>query len=263
MNDEKIINVVETPVAATEPVVPVEEPKLLTQAEVDQAIERRLARERKKFDRELQQRDDENRQLRLTPPPAPVQETAPDPNDPKFQSPADYYAALAEHKATVAVKEALRKDGERRNQEEQNRNSQTAMAAWSEREREAMKEIEDYEDVADTAMLQRNRAITPAMAKAISDSEFGPQILYHLCKHLDEAKNLAAMSPERALLKLGKIEAQFEKPATRLTTTAPAPLQPVKGNSGSGAKDPAKMTDAEYLAFRKSQYQASPARGRR
>jgi hypothetical protein len=263
VNDEPIINAAETPVAATKPVVPVEEPKLLTQAEVDQAIEKRLARERKKFDRELQQRDDENRALRQAPPAPVIQENAPDPNDPKFQNPADYYAALAEHKAKVAVKEALRLENDRRSQEDQARRSQTASAAWSERERTAMKDIEDYEEVADSAMLQRNRAITPAMAKAISESEFGPQMLYHLCKNLEEAKDLAAMSPEKALLKLGKIEAQFEKPATRPTTSAPPPLQPVRGNAPAGSGDPSKMTDAQYLAWRKSQYQASPARGRR
>ena len=261
MNDEPITAPAEPPVTATEPVVQDEPAKVLTQAEVDQAIEKRLARERKRHDRELLQRDEEIRVLKQAPPPAPAQEVAPDPD--KFANPSDYLKAEARYQARLEAQEIIRKEREQWNQQEQSRKSQTASAAWSERERAAMKDIEDYEEVADTAMLQRNRAITPAMAKAISDSEFGPQMLYYLCKNLDEAKDLAAMSPEKALLKLGKIEAQFEKPATRPTTAAPPPLTPVRGNAPAGSGDPSKMTDAQYLAWRKSQYQASPARGRR
>lgn len=247
-----------TPPAGTEPTEvnpPAPEPDP-AQERIDQAVKARLAREQRKHERELESLRLENQRLKAAPAPAPeppAPSGAPDPNDPKFQDPADYFRALARHEA----QETLRQERERDRQEREKQTNQQRMSAWQERENAAMTRHEDYEDVADMGHLQRNGALSPAMASAIVASDHGPELLYLLGKNTEEAQRIASLPPELALLALGRMEARLDttKPTKPTITGAPPPIKPVTGGTGGGALDPSKMSDEEYLAHRRAEYQ--------
>ncbi len=104
--------------------------------------------------------------------------------------------------------------------------------------------------------------------KAILDSDDPAALIYHLGSNPDEAAELADMSPRQQLRQLIKIEAQIDSapPPTQQNaqsqqqpaaapkvSKAPPPVQPNRSAAGDVAKDPSKMSDAEYFAWRKTQ----------
>lgn len=103
----------------------------------------------------------------------------------------------------------------------------------------------DYEAVAHSNAWSP----TPTMLEVILDSDHGPDIAYHLGKNLSEAHRIASLTPARQAAELGKLEALVTapKPARK---QPPAPINPVGGQSGSGQKDPNKMSMAEYVKWR-------------
>ena len=187
-----------------------------------------------------------------TPAPAP---TFGEPDPAKFEEPAAYFKALARYEA----QQTIRADREQAEQERNHQTRQERMASWKDRENKAMDAHPDYEDVADLGNLQANRAVSQSMASAIIASEHGPELLYHLGKNLDEARRIAALPTELAIMALGRIEASFAAPATtqHKVTSAPPPISPVTGASGGATVDPEKMSDADFLKHRQAQYRAS------
>lgn len=104
----------------------------------------------------------------------------------------------------------------------------------------------------DVVTRNANLPITPAMAQIIKDSEYGPDLAYHLGKNPGEAIRLSALSGLALAREVGRIEATITAPKPVATPPA-APVKPVAGMASGGAKDPAKMSMAEYVAWRKSQ----------
>lgn len=110
----------------------------------------------------------------------------------------------------------------------------------------------------DAVMEKADTPTASHVAEALMDADRGPELLYHLAKNPEIVERLNEMSPNRAAIELGKIEARLGEPATPpappapKTTTAPAPITPVKPGA-STAKDPAKMNQAEYNEWRKGQ----------
>jgi hypothetical protein len=83
----------------------------------------------------------------------------------------------------------------------------------------------------------------------IVESEKGPLIAHHLAKNPNKAAELNRMSPLAAAREIGRLEARLSLPKPKTTTSAPTPLKPLKG-SAAPAKDPSKMSNAEYRAWR-------------
>lgn len=135
---------------------------------------------------------------------------------------------------------------------------------WQEKVKTAAAELTDFESVA----LNKDLPVTPVMADAITESDLGPAVLYHLGKHPAEAARIAKLSALSQVRELGKIEAALAAaeapssnepapPQTKAThvSKAPAPLKPIAGSAASSA-NPLKhldsMTQAEYRAYRES-----------
>lgn len=76
---------------------------------------------------------------------------------------------------------------------------------------------------------------TPLM-EAILESDAPVKVLHHLASDLDLAAEIAGMSPHRMTRRLVQLEAELtEKPKT---SSAPAPLKPVKSSVAAGEPDP-------------------------
>lgn len=137
----------------------------------------------------------------------------------------------------------------RQEQAETARDSAASLAyeAFGYRETIARERFPDYDAVTRNPGVR----ITNEMAEVIRDLDAGPDIAYHLGKNPAEAARIAALSPARQAVELGKLEVTVT--ATKpLPKQPPAPVQPVSGIAAGGAKDPGKMSPAEYIAWRKA-----------
>jgi len=222
------------------------------QREIDEAVKKRLAREQRRHEREMAdlRARFENAKRPEVEKPAPGR---PDPNDPKWASHDDYLEALADWKAEQKLadfrKQLTEDDGKRKTQAEQDR----AAKEFEKRVSKAAEDIPQLEESMDR-FFGKHFPKTPTMAKAIMESEVGPEILHYLVEHEEEAEDIADLhyrAAERALLRIEDkiLEGKKGKPETKTTTKATAPLKPVGGKSA--APDPnSEKDDAAWLRKR-------------
>lgn len=188
-----------------------------------------------------------------------------DPNEPKpgdFKTVGEYTRALVKYEAKKAG-ETGKANAEQSRQQER---ATELVSAFVKRQDDFIAATPDYEDVVGGSDL-----IIPNIAtQYLIESEFGPQLGYHLAKNPDEAARLRTLSPSRCLAELGKLETKFEKSATpapkadagatKEVSKAPAPIQPLEGKEASVTKDPKDMTFQELRAFRESERRAKASR---
>ena len=84
-------------------------------------------------------------------------------------------------------------------------------------------------------------------------SEKGPELLYALGKNPAESARIAALPPLQAAIELGKLETTLSQPARKTQTSAPEPVAPITGGSGSQTLDPERMTADEWRLWREKQ----------
>lgn len=215
---EQVVTATPAPeVEVEKPVVeeqkPIEEKKF-TQQELEAQLGKRLARERKAWEREQAQRQAEMQAVRAMP--APTQE--------QFESPEAYQEALIVQKAEQLAR-----------QREQAKEQAQMLNSYHEREEAALEKYEDFEQVAYNPRIP----ITQVMAETIQSSEVGPDVAYYLGSNPKEADRIARLSPFLQAKEIGKIEAKISaEPPQKKTSTAPAPIQPVTARtSGSPSYD--------------------------
>lgn len=183
--------------------------KTFTQEEVDSMIGKRLARERRSWERE-----------RPKAPAAPAEPVSQD----KFESVEAYAEALATQKAEQLLQ-----------QRELERQQAAVVESYHEKEEQARDKYDDFEQVAYNPSLK----ISTVMAQTIQASEIGPDIAYFLGSNPKEADRISRLSPFLQAKEIGKIEAKVAaSPPTRKPSSAPAPIQPVAARaSGAPAYD--------------------------
>ena len=235
----------EPEVAAQEAAPPEEKPaKTFTQEELDAMVGKRLARERRKWERE---------QALKAPTERPVSEALPD----KEVDPDAYAEALAARKAEELL---AKREAERQQYE--------LLSAYHEREEAARDRYDDFEQVA----YNQNLPITTVMAQTIQASDVGPDVAYYLGSNPREADRISRLSPYLQAKEIGKIEAKLvDNPPVKKSTNAPPPIKPVtaKGSSGGGYEttDPrsvSSMSTSEWIeAERRRQIKQWEAQHRR
>jgi len=183
--------------------------KTFTQEEVDSMIDKRLARERRSWERE-----------RPKAPAAPAEPVSQD----KFESVEAYAEALATQKAEQLLQ-----------QRELERQQAAVVESYHEKEEQARDKYDDFEQVAYNPSLK----ISTVMAQTIHASEIGPDIAYFLGSNPKEADRISRLSPFLQAKEIGKIEAKVAaSPPTKKPSSAPAPIQPVAARaSGAPAYD--------------------------
>lgn len=166
----------------------------------------------------------------------------------------EYLEARAEWRADKRVDQRLeseRKAQQGRTERARQAQGQAQVAKqWTEREETFQKATKDYAEVVGSYADGELGDLHQATRTAISESERGPELLYHLAKNPDVAARISELSPLRQVAELGKLEDKLTAPAKR-TTNAPDPIRPV-GSRASGQKDLEKMSQAEYEAERKA-----------
>ncbi len=182
----------------------------------------------------------------------PVKQTpSDDPEAPRrdqFDSYEDYIRADARHEARKEAREAARKEHEAlkksSDDERVNGEREKVLKAWNSQIEKARDDVEDFDEVTS----ESEAPITQAMSEAILESDSGALIAYHLAKNPAEAERISKLPRSRQAVEIVKLEEKLAQPARR-TTKAPDPITPV-GGKVEVSKDPAKMSQAEYNAWR-------------
>lgn len=96
---------------------------------------------------------------------------------------------------------------------------------------------------------------TDTMRDIILRSEEGPQIAYYLGlpENRAEAERIASLPLSLQAKELGKLAAKLTMPKGKKVSSAPPPINPVKGEGGTISKHPDKMTPEEYMRWRREQ----------
>ncbi len=128
---------------------------------------------------------------------------------------------------------------------------------WKTVRAEAIKEIPDYTEVAETELqISRNLAVL------VSLHPRGPYLAYYLGKHPEEVTRLGAMTAEQAAFAIGELSPKIASVKT-LTSSAPPPIAPVRGSGSGAVKTMHEMTAAEHYAEIEARNQAAKKKGAR
>lgn len=162
-----------------------------------------------------------------------------------FSEYGDYVRALAKHEAKALVKAELA-------QQDAQRQEAAKATTWHQRAEAVKADLPDFDQV----MRSSSAPMTQAMAEAIKESEIGPRLAYHLAQNPEVAAKLASMSPLAAAMEIGKIGASLSTaaaspPPQKRITSAPIPPTTV-GSGKSTSGDPGKMSQADYMEWRKT-----------
>jgi hypothetical protein len=203
----------EPEVVAQEATPPEEKPaKTFSQEELDALVGKRLARERRKWERE--------QALKAPEPMAQTPAALPD----RDIDPDAYTEALAARKAEELLA-----------QREADRQQRELLTAYKEREEAAFEKYDDFEQV----VYNRALPITNVMAETIQASDVGPDVAYYLGSNPREAERISRLSPYLQAKEIGKIEVKLtDNPPVKKTTNAPPPIKPVTAKTvGAPARD--------------------------
>jgi hypothetical protein len=206
----------------------------------------RLTRERYRLQGELEAMRRQPPQPAVQAQPERSQDGTPKPE--QFASYEAFLEAKAEWKAEQKVTEVLQRQQESTRQQTVRQRQAEMQQSWDKQIDAAADIYDDFEEVA----LSPDVPVSGAMAEAIQLAEKGADVLYYLGKNREEAAKIARMDPLRAAVAIGRIEATLARPTPKKTTNAPAPISPV-GARAAVTKDPSKMTDAEFSAWRREQ----------
>lgn len=186
-----------------------------------------------------------------------------DPNKPRlhqFDTTEEYAEALTEYK--------LQKFEQQKFEQQQTQNAhKAAMRAEGQKIYETwMGRVEQartrYEDFADVEAQLENIQIPLHLQQALSVSEVGPDIVYEVVKNPQLVEQIAKSPMAIQLMLLGQVEGTIKaRLASRqdqdthnpTVSRAPAPIQPVKGQSTRTEKSPDDMSQAEFEAWRDKQ----------
>jgi hypothetical protein len=204
--------------------------KTFTQEELEAEIGKRLARERRKFEREQRQAAE----------PEPLKiESKLDPN--QFQTTEAYLEALALEKAEAII-------------------------AHKERSKSVTEIDNKYQDAVDAALDKYPDFIQVAhthpymssdMAAVIKASDNAVEMAYFLGSNLKEAERIFKLPPMMQIKELGKLEAKLEAapPEPKKSSSAPPPIKPIQsGKATSPAYDTTDprsvkaMSPSEWIA---------------
>lgn len=232
--------------------------RVFTQAELDEIVEKRLAKERRKRE-DTKKENEVLRKLALErgEQPTPKKEAPAEDREPvrsDFETYEDFLAARADYRAGKTAKSVIaeeRKEAERKAKEEADAK---AAAAWREKVNKNSEGIADFSEV--MANLTPDMPVAKLPSDPIGECDNPAKVLYHLATHPEEAERIASLplgQQARAIWKLDTDLASAKPPVK--PSKAPAPISP---NGGGNAKPVGEMPDpntdqAGWLAWRNAQ----------
>ena len=220
-----------------------------TEKKSGKGFEKRIER----FNRRLSEKDAEIEFLRKlatgNTSQQPVQ-TAPQADEPRYANYNGDIDAFTKAHSNWSVQQALQ-------QFEQKNRVETVTKTYKQREEDFKKVTPDYEEaLADLATATKG-INAPEINQYLVESDFGPQVYYHLATNREDLNRILSLPPYKRLGELGRMEARFAVGGPKATkvapkvTKAPAPVSPEKGNPPTikDIKDP-NLSQVEYRELR-------------
>ena len=198
------------------------------------------------------------------PPPGPepgtpeVPAAKPPPKEDDFDDYNEYIDALTDYKVDQKMAEYDRQTQLRA----ANETHAAKRATLVEKLAQGSEKYDDFDEVINDPIVP----IHEGMVDILAETEYPAEIAYYLGKNLATATKISRMPPLAAARAIGSIEAKIaadeektssgpsaapKPPVKKATTSAPEPITPVKPRGAEVvSKDPSKMTNEEYRAWR-------------
>ena len=221
--------------------------KTFTQDEVNEIVQKRLAKESRKAERLARAEAEANlykQQLaQIQQPKPPVQSVNAEPKLEDFQTYDEYVRAIGRFEARQEY-EKLRTSQEQERQKAAQREYEANLLTNI---RRGAEKYDDFDEVVANPSLP----LTEAMRDAAADSDIAADIVYHLGTHMDEASKIARMSPVQQIKAISALETKLKAPPK--VTQAPPPAQTVGKSKPVPEVDLEKASLDEYMAQRRKQ----------
>lgn len=174
-----------------------------------------------------------------------------------YESYEAYLEARADWRADQKVKTAL-ESYSRANQGREQQGRQAATQAelarqWTERENAYRAKNPKYEQVVTAYAESDLGELSDHARRLIISSELGPNLLTHLAENPAEHDRIAALSPERQLIELGKLEDKVSTQPAKAVSNAPPPVSKLPQGQSAPTGYSEGMSSAEYKALAKAQ----------
>ncbi len=172
---------------------------------------------------------------------------------------AEYIEAVTEWK--LDQRERARE--EKAKADKQKEQIDSSVSSFQAKAKEFSEKTKDFSEVlADVDDIP----MPPHLQQLFLEAESGPELMYELAKNREEYERVSRLSPWKAGIELGKIEARIEarkqakaapKPITK--SKAPPPITPVGGDSSASAKSiyDSDIPQNEYEELRRKQMKRS------
>lgn len=149
--------------------------------------------------------------------------------------------------AKIAILEDQKKDADAKASKEAQVHFTEARQRFDDRALEIADEYEDL-DKAITNLFGNKIPLNDAMAEFIFEgTEKGPEVVFYLDAHRQEAAEIAKLSPIKAAAAMARLETKLAE-TTIKPTRAPPPTREVKGGAASDGYDPEKASTDENIA---------------
>jgi hypothetical protein len=208
--------------------------KTFTQKELDEILQKRLAKAEARSERRAKEAYREALQA-VTQQPRPTSESS-EPTRDQFASDADWIDAKVEHKLQQRERAAAL---------QQQQAAQQTIASKTEDLYAKAEKVPGFDREAFDEL-----PLTKTIASAVLESELGPQLMAHLSANPDDAERISRLSETRQAIELGRIEARLQS-APKTTKTTP-PITPI-GQRGTTSTDLHSADFAAYKAMRAKQ----------
>ena len=161
---------------------------------------------------------------------------------------------VAEQRAAKIVEERLKARDEQVSKAKAEEADRTLTQNWQKSVEKVRDKYDDYDEVTQDEGFNP----TPAMARAMLESDQKAEIAYYLAKNPEEMERIAKMSPLRQAAEVLKLEDKVaSKAPAKKPSKAPAPIDPVGGKSGSEGRLRDDLPMDEWLRIRNKQVYGS------
>jgi len=163
-------------------------------------------------------------------------------------------AKYQQHLFEQARKDAVNVAKAELQKEREQATAQERAAKFNERIEKFSDTVDDFDEV----VRNENLSITQVMADAASEMETGAEVLYHLGKNPDVAREISRLSPFSQAREMGRIEATLAAKAKSGETVskAPGPAPKLAAGNPSVKKSLDELEGAAYNAARRKYIEA-------
>lgn len=233
-----------------------QEPRTFTQQELDEKVQKRVAKAERTAQKQIEALRQEIEALKTSPKPADSKSEGKEPQRSEFQSYEDYVEAKAIYKSEQAIEKRLQAEREARENEGKKAKQEESSKAFRAKQEAVIEKgnekYPDFDAVINEAVEDGVISLDSPLYFGLIESDVGHEVAYWLAKNPTEAKRIANLSPYRQVAELGKLEDKLSaKKEPRQT------MEPIAGRNSStnGLRD--DMSTEAWIKARNKQIRDS------